>query len=83
MEKHTYLSGFPFGTIRRISKSKIQKRKQRRKIETNQGNNNKQQGVNLRNLRQIPTPNRKKNEHVIYERIATVNIRSIKTRKTY
>ena len=56
---------------------KIQKRKQRRKIKTNQSNNNKQHGVNLRNLRQIPVSNRK-NKHVIYQRIATVNIRSLK-----
>ena len=45
------------------------------KIKTNLSNNNKQHGVNLRNLKQIPTSNRK-NEHVIYKRIATVNKRS-------
>ena len=55
-------------------------RKQRRKIKINQGNNNKQHVVILRNLRQILTSNRQ-NEHVFYKRIATVNIRSIKNKE--
>ena len=58
--KNANLSGFPFGTIRKIRELKIQKRKQQGKIKTSQSSNNKQHGVNLRNLRQIPTDNRKK-----------------------
>ena len=67
------LSGFPFGTIRRIRELKIQKRMQQRK-RTNQ---NRQHGINVRNLRQIETHN-PINEQLKYERIATVNIRSVK-----
>ena len=67
------LSGFPFGTIRRIRELKIQKRIQQWK-RTNQ---NKQHGIDVRNLRQIQTHN-PINEQLKYERIATVSIRSIK-----
>ena len=67
------LSGFPFGTIRRIRELKIQKRIQQQK-RTNQ---NRKHGINVRNLRQIQTHN-PINEQLKYERIAMVNIRSIK-----
>ena len=60
-----------------IRESKIQKRKQQRKIKTNQSNNNKTHGVNLGNLRQSQLLI-EKNEHVVYDRIATMNIRSTK-----
>ena len=39
-----------------------------------------QQGINVRNLRQIQTYNQK-HEHVNHERIVTVNIRSIKDKE--
>ena len=67
------LSGFPFGTIRRIRELRIQKRIQQWK----RTNKNRQHGLNVRNLRQIQTHN-PINEQLKYERIATVNIRSIK-----
>ena len=70
------LSGFPFSTIRRIRELKIQKRIQQQK-RTNQNNHNKQHDIGVRNLRQIQTHN-PKNEQLKHERIATVNIRSIK-----
>ena len=44
---------------------------------TNQNNHNKQHGIDVRNLRQIQTHN-PINEQLKHERIAMVNIRSIK-----
>ena len=70
------LSGFPFGTIRRIRELKIQKRIQQWK-RTNQ---NRKHGINVRNLRQIQIQN-PINEQLNYERIAMVNIRSIKRKE--
>ena len=70
------LSGFPFGTIRRIRELKIQNRIQQWK-RTNQNNHNKQHGIDVRNLRQIQTHS-PINEQLKHERIATVNIGSIK-----
>ena len=73
--KFVNLSGFPFGTIRRIRELEIQRRIQQRR-KSNQNNNNKQHGINVRNLKQIQT--HQNNQLVKHERIATVNIRSIK-----
>ena len=67
---------FPFGTIRRIRELKIQNRIQQQK-RTNQNNHNKQHDIDVRNLRQIQTHN-PINKQLKHERIATVNIRSIK-----
>ena len=70
------MSGFPFSTIRRIRELKIQNRIQQWK-RINQNNHNKQHGIDVRNLRQIQTHN-PINEQLKHERIAMVNIRSIK-----
>ena len=75
LTKYVNLLGFPYGTIRRIRELGIQTRIQQRK-KNSWSNNNKQHGVNVRNLRQILTYNQK-NEQVNNERIAIVNIRSI------
>ena len=49
------LSGFPYGTIRRIREFGIQKRIQQRKRNNQNNNNNRQHGISVRNLRQIQT----------------------------
>ena len=79
MAKTGNLSGFPFGTIRRIRELKIQKKLQQQR-RTNQNNHNRQQGIDTRNLRQIQTHNLK-NKQLKHERIAMVNIRSIKNKE--
>ena len=70
------LSRFPYGTVRRVRELGIPRRIQQRK-RNNQNNNNKQHSINVRNLKQIQTYNQK-HEQVNHERIATVNIGSIK-----
>ena len=68
--------GFLFGTIRRIRELKYKKEYSNRK-ESTKTTKNTQYGINVRNLRQIQTHNPTK-EQLKYERIATVDIRSIK-----
>ena len=69
------LLGFSFGAIKRIRELEIQKRIQQRK-KSDQNNNNKQHGINVRNLKQIQT--HQDNQLIKHDWIATVNIRSVK-----
>ena len=71
------LSRFPYGTIRSIRELGVQRRIQQSKRNNQNNNNNEQYDIKVRNLRQIQTYNWK-HEQENHERIATVNIRSIK-----